>query len=627
MASRALKRVRGTGPAPSASTGERYDAALMAAGDARAEARGHPRERCAATASDASRLRGAGQVSEPCFGLARPYWPLVLVLAAFAVAAVVVPTLTPIATTDDWTYSRSAQILLAEGRLTVFPVVVATALFPIGWGAMFGLLLGPDLGVFRLSTVVMTGIGGLALYGLCRELGISRARGSLAVAAYLFNPLVFVLAFTFMTDPFFVALLIAATWLFARSLGPSRTDGGLLLMGSGVAALALLTRHQGALIVPAVAGYLLVSRRLRFDRASLLVLARLAALPLLAAAAYYAWLRSGPNVAGMQTTFVEEIAAGGWDGAWWLARWLTVFIVAYLGFFALPIVAAVLPFDHYVVRGIRRRGWVLFVPWAAAAAIGALVLAGRGELMPYLPQFFGPTGLGPPDLLGGRPELIGSAGRAALTIVCILATLLLALVAARGVDRPPSIERSRAGLVLSIGVWQAIGIYPPSFHFLGWSAGSVDRYLLPLAPIAIVLALWGLRSVPLALPLGWSVAVMVAFVSVAGTRDYLVFMREVWSMGEQAAAAGAPLDRLDAGAGWDGYYLYEDGLANGIAPRTAGGPWWVYMNAPATDSTYVVAGAPLPGYDVIDERAYSSWLLAEPPRLYLMRRQGETGPP
>ena len=50
-----------------------------------------------------------------------------------------------------------------------------------------------------------------------------------------------------------------------------------------------------------------------------------------------------------------------------------------------------------------------------------------------------------------------------------------------------------------------------------------------------------------------------------------------------------PLDRLDAGSGWDGYHLYEYGLEHRIRSRTPkGGPWWVYFYAPATDSAYVV---------------------------------------
>ena len=104
------------------------------------------------------------------------------------------------------------------------------------------------------------------------------------MATWLFNPLVFVLAFSFMTDPHFAALLIVTMWLFARSLGATEIDRRTLIAASAMAALAFLARQQGALIVPAVIGYLLLSRRLRFDRASLTLLLQLVAIPLVVAA-------------------------------------------------------------------------------------------------------------------------------------------------------------------------------------------------------------------------------------------------------------------------------------------------------------------------------------------------------
>ena len=67
----------------------------------------------------------------------RANWALLAVYVAFALAAVVVPTLAPVATTDDWAYARSAQILLDEARL-IFPVVAATAVFQIAWGRSSG---------------------------------------------------------------------------------------------------------------------------------------------------------------------------------------------------------------------------------------------------------------------------------------------------------------------------------------------------------------------------------------------------------------------------------------------------------------------------------------------------------
>ena len=558
----------------------------------------------------------------------RANWALLAVYVAFALAAVVVPTLAPVATTDDWAYARSAQILLGEAHLTVFPVVAATAVFQIVWGALFGFIFEPTLGIFRLSTVVITALGGLALYELCRDLGVARGRGALGVATFLFNPLVFVLAFTFMTDAHFMALLVIATWLYAKALAPEEVDGRLLVAGSGVAALAFLTRQQGILIAPAVLLFLLLSRRLRRDRTSLLIMVQLFAPPLLAVGGYYFWLRFGNDVPQVQSSFFREILEEGWSGTWWLLRRLTVVELMYLGFFTLPLIAAALPGVRGLLRATAPRGWILFAAWQAILLVGVSVFWARGALMPYIGQFFGSGGLGAPDIRGSRPILLGPEIRSVLTVVCLIASLLLALIAARGVNAPPSRNHSRAGLVLSIGLLQVLGVMPPSYHYIGWAAGSLDRYLLPLVPLSIALALWALREVRMVLPLGWIVVAGLALFSVAGTRDYIVFMRAVWAMGEEATAAGVPLDRLDAGSGWDGYHLYEYGLENRIRSRTPkGGPWWVYFYAPATDSAYVVAGKPLPGYHVIREQPYSSWLQRQPTNLYLLHRTDVPWPP
>ena len=506
-------------------------------------------------------------------GWARTQWPLLAVLLLFALAAIVVPTFAPVATTDDWAYTRSAQILLAEGRLTVFPVVAATAVFQIVWGALFGFLFGPTFGAFRLSTFVITAIGAVALYGLCRDLSVTPMRGALGVAALLFNPLVFVLTFTFMTDAHFMALLVIATWLYGRAIGVVEIDGRYIAAGSGVAALAFLTRQQGAFIVPAVITSLLLARRVRFDRASFLLLAQLVTLPAVAIAGYYVWLRFGNDVPTVQTSFFREAIEEGWSGTWWLVQRLTVVELMYLGFFTLPLVATVVPRLTRLPVGIPSRGWRLFALWQAILLVGVTALWVGGGHMPYVQQWLGSGALGAPDVLGSRPILLGPTLRSALTIVCLIASLLLALVAARGVGAPASLERSRAGLVLGIGVGQVVGVLPPSYHYIGWAAGSLDRYLLPLVPLAIALTLWALRDVHLTLPLGWVVAAALALFSVAGTRDYLVFMRGVWAMGDEAVARGVPLDRLDAGSAWDGYHLYEYGREHQMRSRTPkGGP-------------------------------------------------------
>ena len=566
----------------------------------------------------------------------RDRWPLLAVLLGFAIAAVIVPTLAPVSTTDDWAYSRSAQILVQEGRLTIFPVVAATAVFPVLWNALFGLLFEPTLGIFRLATVVITALGGVALYSLCAELGVSRGRAALGVAAHLANPLTFILAFTVMTDAHFVTMLLMASWLFARAVQPDRVDVRWLAAGSLAAGLSFLCRQQGALIVPAVVLFLLLAGRLRFNLASARLLMPLVAPVALIVAGYYLWLRGTGVPPQVQSAFLREALAEGWSGTWWLLRHLTFVELIYLGFFTLPIMAAVIPATRALFRAQTGVGLLGSWLWSIVAITGVALFWQQGALMPYIGQFFGSGGLGPPDVLGSRPKLLAPDTRGALTIACLIATLLLGLCAGRAVNRVladrrgpvTSRDASVAGLVLCIFLGQVAGVLPPSYHYIGWTAGSLDRYLLPLAPLGIALALWSVRDITIVPPLGWLVvAGMLAF-SVAGTRDYLVYLQAVWQMADVAVARGTPLDRLDAGAGWDGYHLYEEGAGRKVRSQTPkGGPWWVYFYGPATDSAYIVSSTPRKGYRAVARREYDSWLQRKPTMLFLLRRLTVPWPP
>ena len=106
--------------------------------------------------------------------------------------------------------------------------------------------------------------------------------------------------------------------------------------------------------------------------------------------------------------------------------------------------------------------------------------------MPYIPQYMGPTGLGPTDLLGGRDWLVSWQALDLLTALCVVASILFALLLARQIVRPALVDpsRSSAGIVLMVALGQVAGILPPSFHFRNWII-SVDRYQLPLLPLVV----------------------------------------------------------------------------------------------------------------------------------------------
>lgn len=552
-------------------------------------------------------------------------WPIVTTVAAFLATLFVIPVMVDAPVSDDWVYARSVEILLTTGHLKIFDLAVVTLVFQVGWGALFALVFGTTFGALRLSTIALVAMSGVAFYGTCRELRLSRGRASIGTAAYLFNPLAFALAFSFMTDPQFLALLVIATYFYVRGLQLEAVDHRMILIGSAMASLAFLVRQQGALIPLAVGVYLLLSRRWKPSLDGLKMAFWVAGIPALTLIVYYAWLFS-TGAPAQQNAFLNQMTGAGWPSTRLLFERMTFIEVMYIGFFVAPLILALIP---SALQWRLPRNWAGMAAFVAGMAIlisGLQIFGGEGRLMPYIPQFAGMQGIGPTDVAGGRSVVIPISWRLPLTIAFAIAVFLFFLLATSRIGQGGKAARSGPGLLLSIGLFQVLGIMPPSFHFRNWII-SVDRYLVPMLPFVLLLLLWATRDLYLVKPLAWLAIAVYAIFSIMGTRDFLVFQGATWNMARQAVQMGVPLTRLDAGSSWDGYYLYEYSVAHHIQQQTPHRPWWTNLFAPATDSTYIVSTRPLKGYDVIAARGYSSWLHRDPQMMYLSRKHTFPGPP
>lgn len=575
--------------------------------------------------------------ARPRLGGILGHWPLLLPLLAFAVAAMIVPTMTNVATTDDWGYTRAVEILYYDSELVMFPVVAATAVGQVFWGGLFALFFGMELGVMRLSTVVIVALGAVALYAILRQLGVTRWRSSLGAALYLFNPLAFTLTFTFMTDPHFASWMLIAAALYLRGLRSDDMKPWVIVAASIVAGYAFWVRQQGALIPLSVVAYLLVTRRLWFNWRSVRLALQTALAPALMLLVYYGWyiwINDVPDVESVQQGFLDRAIAEGADGAWVLVRSLTFFDAMYLGLFLLPLTIAVLPgFRAAAAQRFFASAWGYwtFLSSILLLMFGVVHFSSIGRLMPYIPQFVGAGGFGLSDVPGGRLRLVEwDQVWTGLTIAAAFGCILLALFLARRLPDVASPERAAAGLIGMVAIWQFVGMIPPSFQYIN-RGGSLDRYILPLIPLTIALALWAVRDVRIVQPAAWVGVALIGTLTVAGTRDHLVFLDAVWSVAEDANAAGLPNEKLDAGSAWDGYHLYTDmlesGITKSISPR--GSPWWVYFYAKQTDSTYLVTTNPAwrGGYVVVSKQEYDQWLEDDPVYVYLVRQLSAPWPP
>ena len=174
--------------------------------------------------------------------LPKSLWPFAGVILLYIVAIFIIPTGAGVGISDDWTYYLSVDNLVTHGRFDILSVSAATMVFQLFWGGLFGFIFGMSFGVLRMSTIVITLLGGLAVFGMARELGVRRERAALGMAVYLFNPILFAVTYSFMTDPHYLALLAMSSYFYLRGLRSGNEQTRYILYGAAVASLGVLQR-------------------------------------------------------------------------------------------------------------------------------------------------------------------------------------------------------------------------------------------------------------------------------------------------------------------------------------------------------------------------------------------------
>lgn len=119
-------------------------------------------------------------------------------------AAILVHSIDDIPLIDDWTYAWSVEHFLQTGELRMLEWSAHYPLAQIIWGAVFSHIFGFSFFTLRVSTLVLEWAGLLAFFFTLRTLGIAPLLGALGTLALFFNPVLFVLSHSFMTDVPFV---------------------------------------------------------------------------------------------------------------------------------------------------------------------------------------------------------------------------------------------------------------------------------------------------------------------------------------------------------------------------------------------------------------------------------------
>jgi hypothetical protein len=89
------------------------------------------------------------------------------------------------------------------------------------------------------------------------------------------------------------------------------------------------------------------------------------------------------------------------------------------------------------------------------------------------------------------------------------------------------------------------------------------------------------------------IATVIGIVGVLATRDWLVMEGAAWRGGRAALARNFSVLEIEAGAGWDGYHVYDYAREHGLNRSDPGGPSWVHLwNLPISPVAEIASEVP-----------------------------------
>jgi hypothetical protein len=507
---------------------------------------------------------------------------------------------------DDWTFVRSLEILISEGRLA--PTGWGPSWAPGGpallthlvWGRLFTYFWGFSLTGLRISVLTLAILGSVALLILLRSCKAGAVEALWATLTVVFNPLFLSQSFTYMTDVTFAVMMIFS--LLFLAVGTQGRKFYLIVLGLLFALLAILTRQLGFVIPVAFVLVCFVhpaGRKLGTWKAFFLTLV-LVIIPWMAYEYYLSVIGSTPlsHHLVFQEIFLHPREMGLVDYLLFLYDNLFTFGLTYVAFFISPVLAlkyrfliSWTPFKYFALLLTG-----LFVLFEIALIVGAVegpVIFGRNVIFNL--------GLGPILLKDmyilrmQRPPLLPPSFYYLVvywTILSVVAVLRLAYWSfARMLKRSASEDDSEIVFLPCLALIAGL-----LYLFIIMLSGYYDRYLIAACVLFVIWLVSDretsaqtafrpfplvIAAAPFVLFLGSSVCLVHDFMELKRTQkqafDYLVQEKS-----ENPC-------HMDGGFEFNGYHCYDPNF------RAVKGFswWWVHKE------DYVITLGPLSGYQTV----------------------------
>lgn len=499
--------------------------------------------------------------------------PAILALWAAAVAASNPRGRFPL--NDDWDFAIATWNFARTGHFAFTKFTAVSLRAQVLWGALWTRLFGESFEVLRASTLVLALLAIILVHRILARAGVTPWWRVAATLAFAFHPIAFWSSMTYMTEVPFVCASAAALYCFVRGFDESRTRW--IVAGCIAVAVSAFVRQTG--VINLAAPFVLAAMRRRWRDAGAIAATALAFAALLLFKPE--WVSGSPDELAVHYRVWHELSFRLPQQLELAYHWF-VFNAQNCALFMLPLAAGA-AFGRWTRRELLIAGGAALLLFLRVQSLVSL-----GHPMPYATTTFccdiyggnilADFGLGPQTLRGEYPLRLTGAARLLLTYASVLLGAVMVGALAR-----------RAAPGASSARWLAVGNALAATAALVASALYVDRYAFDSAWMLVVaLAVVIDQRSRAARAAAVAALVCLAWLDVAGVRDYFDWNRARWQAFHAMRARGVAMTDIDGGA--EIFDFYE--LSHGDQRMRR-------INQFGIPRRYTLAYAPLPGQRVV----------------------------
>jgi len=567
---------------------------------------------------------------------------------------------------DDWSYCEIARILSEEGRLDMTDWPSMSLIFQVFCGSILIKIFGMKYSILHIFSYIMGFCSVLTLYYLLIEFKIKRKVSLLCSLILLVNPIFLSLSYTFMTDIFFLALVLISIFCYIKGLKNvfnvklnkgEKSYYKIFIIALTLSILSSLVRQIGILISMSAGITLLLccfkifdcenkfkEKRSDFFKLSLLILL----LPIILIFIFQYWMALQFGVSGSLGEKIDFIR-NNWNLG--LLPYRTYAIFSYLGIFLFPLVIISIS-DFLKFQTKQKENHKNFLKKNSLLVTSVLVFVVLfiiysfttpqkspffssdkiSSLFPYFENMISNFSTGPLTLRDTYilhyppPFEIPSFFILIISIVGSLSgSWLFYLLLKKIISYIKNYKKSEFIHWYNISQFFILlvsGFYILQLYFYN---KAFDRYIIFLIPLFSILLFSnnsgymkeGFKN-SFKAKRQYFIAQILIFlfliISVTGLHDYISWNKGRWNAVDYLFAKGIKPEVIDGGFEFNGLFTYNSARTY-EKEREDLSWWWV------VDDEYIIAFNKLPNYSVHKKFSYTTFLPPGKKNILLIKRK------